>query len=520
MRLSLPTGNGVSRHNTIFLVILALALYWGAICSFKFNIFIETKGMPDELLKADITSVVGSLGLFLTLFFAGVFPKLLINRKSRYAIRALPFLLCTVSGVLAAMQQSGAIVPYSALLIGRFFSNLGLGFALIQIIPCIARSSPRDASLIVVISFFCGVLISLCLSNLHVLVSIMATVFLVWACAASAALLPYEAIMTKTFNIDEGASITEKNPDEFLQASDPPSLPHLKRMPEKGFWAQSCGMVFASILYSIAIPLIPLIGLEQGFNLSVSIILLFSGTVMLIFILATGRTVNFRLTQWSLFIPMIISLLSLLVFDRIWALLFYALLAITFTFYDLINFIILSDFSRGRDWYSVVRIYCLGRAASVFGMVLGRLLIMPISNGGIAYDETRIGYLIYVVTAVMIVAVAFLAKSAVYGNRLRKEREVAEKGRWMRACEVVSEKYGLSAREHDVLILLSRGRNADFIAQTHYISVSTAKTHIYRIYHKLSIHSQQDLVSLIEKKARATTNEHDEQDERPTKAVL
>ncbi len=514
MRLSRTAITGAGRQNTFFLVVFGLSLYWGAMCSFKFNIFQEIQGMPDALLRADITSVVGSAGLFLALFLAGIFPSLLINRNSRNVIKALPFLLCTVSGVLAAVQQSDLYVPYWLLLVGRFFANLGLGSALIQVLPCVARSNPRNASLILVIAFFCGVLISLCLSNLDALASIFTTVFLVWACATTAALLPYEDIMEKTFSISmqapEEEILEEKNGSSTKIKVQPVSrtaaAPQGLKGLEKEFWAQSCGMLLAGILFSMAIPLIPIISLHYGFDLPVLIILLLAGTAALIFVLATRNKVNLKLTQWGLFIPMIISLLSLLVFGQIWSLLFYAILITTFTFYDLINFIILSDFKRGQDWFSVVRVYCLGRSASVFGMLLGRLFIMPLSDGTV-YDETSIRYLIFAVTAIMVVVVAFLAQSSVYGNRQRKEREVLERGRWMRACDAISEEHGLSVRERDVLVLLCRGRNAEFIAQSYYISISTVKTHIYRIYHKLSIHNQQELVSLVEEKVQAALDE-------------
>lgn len=74
----------------------------------------------------------------------------------------------------------------------------------------------------------------------------------------------------------------------------------------------------------------------------------------------------------------------------------------------------------------------------------------------------------------------------------------SQPGRWSRQCDLVASKYGLSPREQEVLKLLSRGRDAEYIAALFVISPHTAKTHIHNVYKKLDIHSQQDLISMVE----------------------
>jgi DNA-binding CsgD family transcriptional regulator len=66
------------------------------------------------------------------------------------------------------------------------------------------------------------------------------------------------------------------------------------------------------------------------------------------------------------------------------------------------------------------------------------------------------------------------------------------------ACTAIASRSGLSPREHEILMLLARGRNADYIARVLYIAPSTVKTHIKSIYRKLDIHSQQNLMDIIE----------------------
>lgn len=66
------------------------------------------------------------------------------------------------------------------------------------------------------------------------------------------------------------------------------------------------------------------------------------------------------------------------------------------------------------------------------------------------------------------------------------------------ACSIISKNGGLSPREMEVLSLLARGRNASYIARALCISLDTAKTHIKNIYRKLDIHTQQDLLDMID----------------------
>lgn len=74
----------------------------------------------------------------------------------------------------------------------------------------------------------------------------------------------------------------------------------------------------------------------------------------------------------------------------------------------------------------------------------------------------------------------------------------AARGRFRQRCEVIANTYLLSRRESEVIYYLARGYKSSHIQQQLYISEGTAKTHIRHIYRKLNIHSQQDLIHLID----------------------
>lgn len=70
-------------------------------------------------------------------------------------------------------------------------------------------------------------------------------------------------------------------------------------------------------------------------------------------------------------------------------------------------------------------------------------------------------------------------------------------GRFRTQCETIADRHLLSRRETEVLFLLAKGYNAAYIQKKLYITQSTAKTHIYHIYQKLGIHTQQELLSMV-----------------------
>ena len=76
------------------------------------------------------------------------------------------------------------------------------------------------------------------------------------------------------------------------------------------------------------------------------------------------------------------------------------------------------------------------------------------------------------------------------------------KGSFKRRCDEISDEYMLSAREQEVFQLLAKGHKAAFIMEELCISRSTAKTHINHIYKKLDIHTQQELMRMVENRKR------------------
>ncbi|MCL1798197.1 MAG: helix-turn-helix transcriptional regulator [Eggerthellaceae bacterium] len=93
-----------------------------------------------------------------------------------------------------------------------------------------------------------------------------------------------------------------------------------------------------------------------------------------------------------------------------------------------------------------------------------------------------------------------------YGSELRildAERPVEDihnetSSIWNTSLLHLSNIYGLTHREQEIFSYLARGRNIGYISTALFISTHTVKTHVYRIYSKLGINSQQDLITMVE----------------------
>ena len=66
----------------------------------------------------------------------------------------------------------------------------------------------------------------------------------------------------------------------------------------------------------------------------------------------------------------------------------------------------------------------------------------------------------------------------------------------------VAEEFVLTKREREILSFLALGRSVHYIAETLVISENTAWTHVKRIYAKTGAHGKDELLGLIERRAK------------------
>lgn len=174
----------------------------------------------------------------------------------------------------------------------------------------------------------------------------------------------------------------------------------------------------------------------------------------------------------------------------------YAVNAASYTCFGMFMWIIVAGVC-GRYRHAKVRTFGIVRAAWALGPLLGLLLGRFVLH--------RAGLSVETAFPVMLLAAAvlLLASNAVFTESdLVKAMDIiplARKRRFRAKCMRVIERYGLSEREGEIMIMLAKGRNLPYVQEHLYLSRSTVSTHRQHIYQKLEIHSQQELMNLVER---------------------
>lgn len=143
-----------------------------------------------------------------------------------------------------------------------------------------------------------------------------------------------------------------------------------------------------------------------------------------------------------------------------------------------------------------VRTFALIRAGwalgPLAGLLLGRFALLV---GGLTPAT------VYACMLVAVLAV-FVAMGAVFNERVLMETmdilPLERRERFQDKCRLIIERYGLSEREGEIMIMFAKGRNLAYIQDELFISKSTVSTHRQHIYKKLGIHSQQELLDLVQ----------------------
>ncbi|MDR0888696.1 MAG: helix-turn-helix transcriptional regulator [Coriobacteriales bacterium] len=134
--------------------------------------------------------------------------------------------------------------------------------------------------------------------------------------------------------------------------------------------------------------------------------------------------------------------------------------------------------------------------AELIGWVLGLACIDQAGNPNTSLSD------LFATLILCGIAIYLAAKRIYTYTQVQKELDQASvEDRWEEKVNEVAQEFKLSPRETEVFSLLARGRNSAFIEEQLVVSGHTVKTHMYNIYHKLDIHSQQELIDLVDTQA-------------------
>lgn len=153
---------------------------------------------------------------------------------------------------------------------------------------------------------------------------------------------------------------------------------------------------------------------------------------------------------------------------------------------------------------SPIRSFAGARVANISGLLIGYSMGFIAYGHGLGQGMVNSLMVLLVLLFVLIVLAAFL-----FQDRYPSKSVLSIDGddglehstgwlSWKARCNLFAKEIGLSPRQTEVLVLLSRGYNTKYIEERLVISNHTAKSHIYHIYQKADVHSKQEIIEMIE----------------------
>lgn len=223
------------------------------------------------------------------------------------------------------------------------------------------------------------------------------------------------------------------------------------------------------------------------------------GVLFIVLVVALGKRFD-TLFIYRLSLPCMVAgfVILTLFMDRFTALSI-TVITIGYEFFDVLFWAVLVGVVR-RGGHKPVFVFGWGVAATYAGMALGTLLsrvaVAPIMEGALDISVLSLMCILVLVVLVVLVLPEGTLSKASAGPR----RKMARKGDdyVVRHCEITARRYDLTPREHDVLVLLARGRTLSVVARELGIAEGTARTHMGHIYTKLDVHKQQELIDLVD----------------------
>lgn len=146
-----------------------------------------------------------------------------------------------------------------------------------------------------------------------------------------------------------------------------------------------------------------------------------------------------------------------------------------------------------RSHYPTASWFALGLLVAVVAPTLIRNILGPYLYRYLGFlDHANLDHYVLLLTTFVLLVVTILFLNA--DNRVAGAAQRPAKNE---AFEAFASRNGLTAREMEIVELVSKGNSQKKIADLLYISPSTVQTHMKSIYRRLGIHNKQELVDLL-----------------------
>jgi DNA-binding CsgD family transcriptional regulator len=143
--------------------------------------------------------------------------------------------------------------------------------------------------------------------------------------------------------------------------------------------------------------------------------------------------------------------------------------------------------NKRRLRFTAIAILC-SCAATALG------LILPLLIGNTA----RTFSLVFILILFAVSLAAAIFDTVIFVKQIIRPTDASQRDALEQRAVQAAKRCGLSRRESEILLYLIRGRGSKRIADELFISPETVRTHCKRIYHKMGVHTREDLIDSLE----------------------
>lgn len=404
---------------------------------------------------------------FLVAVILPFFHKAFVTVKSRRVVMAVACLLEMLGCSIVLLLPESAVSLPSVVLLSDFLSGGGSITALI-LWGVLLHEYEVDANEATFIATFAiaGLLIIVVneLWSANIGFVLLASPILIYLCYAWA---------------------TKQEANRLFSPSKAPAS-HIAK--DSSFWALSVKACLSITLLSFAWEMLSSGTVEIGLpKLTLFGVGLVVSSVMLWAFTHYSSSVTFNAAARCILPAMAISLLLYAVGYSGTLLVAFILLAAAHATFETVLRMQIIGFSQ-RNNYPVLQSIGWGFSAIALGAFLGPSIYYAIVASP-AYDGTLL--IIGLLTVLVVIGVFLFPQ-----NRSEKTNGDKISNELQMRSQNMSEKYGLSPRETEILGYLLEGRSHPYIRDALYISISTVNTHVRHIYEKTSVNTKQGLIDL------------------------
>lgn len=168
-------------------------------------------------------------------------------------------------------------------------------------------------------------------------------------------------------------------------------------------------------------------------------------------------------------------------------------------FFDILTWILIAKTVQVFG-FAPTRYFGFLTAAKNLGYALG-LVLATIALGALDAQVIQIATFVPILILALIVCFFWLFPERTIDNlfnALPSDQSASMHESTESNARALAVKYKLTPRETEVFLYMARGRNLSAIMAKLHISKGTAHTHMTHVYQKLGVHSQQELIEMVE----------------------